>query len=106
MDGTCRRHGRERSPGPWKSFMGLMLVDTLPPGHGFLFRSRPARGIHTHYMRFPINLVFIDEMDRVTNFHEDMMPRRIDLTTAPAVIELNAGSVKVADQRPGDRLIF
>jgi len=90
--------------GPWRSFKGLMLMKRLAPGHGLLFR--PARGIHTHFMRFPIDLIFIDEQNRVAKVRERMTPWRFDFTTAVSVIELAAGAARNADVRPGDRLIF
>ena len=115
MPGPTRRIRNERSgrivgttvaeaSGPWQSFKGLMFRKTLPPGHGLLFR--PARGIHSHFMRFPIDLVFIDDGNRVTAIRERMVPWRFDFTTAHAVIELNAGSVQDADVRLRDLLIF
>jgi uncharacterized protein len=90
--------------GAWRSFKGLMLMKRLPDGHGLVFR--PARGIHTHFMRFPIDLVFLDAASRVTKTRECMVPWRFDFTTADAVIELNAGTIRNADVRFGDRLVF
>ena len=90
--------------GAWGSFKGLMLQEALPAGHGLLFR--PARGVHTHFMRFPIDLVFLDESNRVVKIREAMRPWRFDTTNAAGVIELNAGAVRAADVRVGDVLRF
>lgn len=90
--------------GAWGSFKGLMFDQRLPEGHGLLFR--PARGIHTHFMRFPIDLVFVDEAGRVTSVREAMRPWRFEFTNAAGVIELNAGAARAADVRPGDQLRF
>jgi uncharacterized protein len=90
--------------GPWRSFKGLMLKKRLDSGHGLIFR--PARGIHTHFMRFPIDLVFINERNCVAKVRERMAPWRFGFSAAAAVIELAAGSAKSADVRPGDQLIF
>jgi len=88
----------------WRSFKGLMFIKQLPDGHGLIFR--PAHGIHTHFMRFPIDLVFLDAAGRVTKTRERMVPWRFDFTTADSVIELNAGTVRDANVRVGDLLVF
>ena len=81
-----------------------MLKRSIPDGFGLLFR--PARGVHTQFLRFPIDLVLLDEQDRVAKVREAMPPWRFDLTRAAGVIELNAGATCAADIRPGDRLRF
>ena len=94
----------EAAATPWKCFKGLMLRASLPPGHGMLFR--PARGIHTQFMRFPIDLVFLDADDRVVKIREAMPPWRLDWTRAATVIEANAGAARAAGLAVGDRLHF
>ncbi|CAA9537340.1 MAG: hypothetical protein AVDCRST_MAG73-1544 [uncultured Thermomicrobiales bacterium] len=96
--------GVRTAEGAWGSFKGLMLKKHLPDGEGLLFR--PARGIHTQFMRFPIDLVFLDEAHRVTKVREAMRPWRFDFTSAAAVIEINPGAARAADIRPGDLLVF
>jgi uncharacterized membrane protein (UPF0127 family) len=88
--------------GPWQAFKGLMFRKELPAGHGMLFR--PARGIHTQFMRFPIDLVFLDKSNQVVKIKPAMRPWRFDFTSADAVIELNAGAA--ARVQPGDELRF
>src|SRR3954453_2019411 len=90
--------------GLWGSFVGLMFKRELPAGHGLVFR--PARGIHTHFMRFPIDLIFLDKTNRVTKVREAMVPWRFDFTNAAGVIEVNAGTARAADIQPGDQLRF
>lgn len=94
----------EEAAGPWRSFRGLMLRRSLPAGHGMVFR--PARGVHTHFMRFPIDLIFLDREDRVAKVREAMVPWRFDFSSAAAVIELGAGTARAVDIRPGDQLRF
>jgi uncharacterized membrane protein (UPF0127 family) len=89
---------------PWQAFKGLMFRKQLPGGHGMVFR--PARGIHTHFMRFPIDLIFLDEHDRVVKVRPAMPPWRFDFTNARGVIEMNAGAAAEADIKPGDQLVF
>ena len=93
-----------RAEGAWGNFVGLMFKKELRQGHGLLFR--PARGIHTHFMRFPIDLIFLDRTNRVTKIREAMRPWRFDFTLAEAVIEMNAGTAKAMEIQPGDQLTF
>lgn len=88
----------------WKAFKGLMLRKDLPAGHGMVFR--PARGIHTHFMRFPIDLVFLDKGNKVVKVKPAMVPWRMDFTNADGVIEFPAGWAERTDIRAGDQLLF
>jgi uncharacterized protein len=94
----------QTASGPWSSFAGLMLKKELPSGHGLLFQ--PARGIHTHFMRFPIDLIFLDDANRVIKIRDTMVPWRFEFTSAAGVVEMNAGVAKAMDVRPGDQLRF
>ena len=94
-------HLRE-ARGHWQQFAGLMFTPALGHGEGVMFR--PARGIHTHFMRFAIDLVYLDDAHRVHAIREAMPPWRFDLRTATAVIEAGAGTARAADIRIGDEL--
>lgn len=88
--------------GPWGKFIGLMFARSLDRTHGLLFR--PARGMHTHFMRFPIDLIYLDDACNVQAIREAMAPWRFDFQLAAAVIEVNAGVARSGDIRVGDRL--
>ncbi len=90
--------------GAWTSFKGLMFRQSLPTGHGMLFR--PARGIHTSFMRFPIDLVFFDSEFKVKKIREAMGPWRYDFTNAAGVIEMGAGAARAMAISQGDQLQF
>lgn len=90
--------------GVWGSFVGLMFKKELGAGHGLLFR--PARGIHSHFMRFPIDLVYLDTSNRVTKIREAMQPWRFDFTSAAGVIEMTAGTARAMGIQVGDVLRF
>ncbi len=87
---------------PWGTFIGLMFARSLDVAHGLLFR--PARGMHTHFMRFPIDLIYLDEGSNVQAIREAMAPWRFDFRSAAAVIEMNAGVARSSDIRVGDQL--
>ncbi|MGI9254854.1 MAG: DUF192 domain-containing protein [Thermomicrobiales bacterium] len=94
----------KRAEGRWGNFKGLMLRGSMPDSEGLLFA--PARGIQTHFMRFPIDLIFLDGENRVIQIREAMAPWKLDFTNAAAVIEGNGGMTRRARLQVGDRLIF
>lgn len=95
-------HELREAHGPWGKFIGLMFARSLAGAHGLLFR--PARGIHTHFMRFPIDLIFLDDASNVQAIREAMAPWRFDFRSAAAVIEVNAGAARSSDIQIGDQL--
>ncbi|MFM8593707.1 MAG: DUF192 domain-containing protein [Chloroflexota bacterium] len=90
--------------GSWGAFKGLMFDASMPDRQGLLFR--PARGIHTHFMRFPIDLIFLDDDDRVVAVRESMTPWKFDFRSAAAVIEANGGTARTQGIKIGDVLLF
>ncbi|MDF2629995.1 MAG: hypothetical protein K0R39_3826 [Symbiobacteriaceae bacterium] len=72
--------------------LGLMFRPSLPQGEGLLIR--PCRAVHTHFMRFPIDLVFVDGDNRVVHLIPAMAPWKLSPTVreAEAVLELPAGA--------------
>jgi hypothetical protein len=94
--------GLREARGAWQKFSGLMFVSSLGTAQGVLFR--PAHGVHTHFMRFPIDLIYLDDGHRVQSIREAMPPWRFDFRSAAAVIEANAGTVRSADIQIGDHL--
>jgi len=93
-----------QAEGVWGSFMGLMLKKGMSNGHGLMFRK--PRGIHTQFMRFPIDLIYVDQENRVTKVREAMLPWRFDFTNAAGLIETNPGAARAMDIRVGDLLRF
>jgi len=90
--------------GLWQRFAGLMFTSSIGQSEGLVFR--PAGGVHTQFMRFAIDLVYLDGANRVCAIREAMPPWRFDMRSAAAVIEANAGAASAADLRIGDQLHF
>lgn len=69
---------------------GLLGRKGLEPGEGMLLR--PAWSIHTAFMRFPIDVVFLDADQVVLRIEPDMRPfKTASCRGAREVIELGAG---------------
>lgn len=56
----------------WPRFMGLMGKKGLSPGHGLYFPH--CRSVHTFFMRFPLDLLFVDRALRVLAVSEAVRP--------------------------------
>jgi uncharacterized protein len=88
---------------PLSRLRGLMGRRGLASGHGLLLR--PAPSIHTCFMRFPIDAVFLDRDGRVVSVRPRLRAWRFaGERGARSVLELPAGE---ADRRgivPGARL--
>ena len=89
---------------PFSRMKGLLGRSELRPGEGLLLR--PASAIHTFFMRFPIDAVFLDRDWRVVGVAGDVAPwRTAGRKGAKAVLELSAGESARRGVRPGDRLV-
>ena len=79
---------------------GLLGRSGLSSGEGMLLR--PASSIHTAFMRFPIDAVFLDRGDRVLKVAPELSPWRMAACKgARAVLELPAGEAQRRGLRPG-----
>ena len=82
---------------------GLLGRDRLEPGGGLVIA--PCGGIHTCFMRFPIDVLFLRRDGRVLKVSSAVKPWRLALAvTAFCVIELPARAAAEAETRAGDRL--
>jgi uncharacterized protein len=83
---------------------GLLGRAGLDAGEGLLLR--PASAIHTWFMRFPIDAVFLDDELRVLRVAPGLKPwRTAGCRGARAVLELSSGECERRGVRPGDRLV-
>lgn len=94
----------DEAKGALKALRGLMFRKEMSADAGMIFR--PAKGIHTHFMRFPIDLIYLDRNDTVSKIRPAMPPWRFDFTNASGVIEMNAGAAAAHDIQVGDKLTF
>ena len=82
---------------------GLLGRSTLPSGEGILLE--PAWSIHTAFMRFPIDAVFLGKDYRVVDVRSNLGPWRMaSCRGAKAVLELRAGDAQRIGIEVGDVL--
>jgi hypothetical protein len=77
----------------------------LEPGEGLVLR--PEWSIHTFFMRFPIDVVFVDADQVVVKIVPDLRPWRTAVCKeAHEVVELAAGECERRGLHAGDRLAW
>lgn len=93
-----------RADTPWSRVKGLLGKKTLSPEEGLWIV--PANSVHTCFMRFPIDVVFLDAECVVFKVISPMPPWRMALPVvgAKSVLELPAGTASVL--KAGDQLEF
>lgn len=84
--------------------VGLLGRDSLDEGEALWIS--PCKGVHTMGMRFPIDVIFLDESQRVVATREWVKPWRATrfFGKARSVLELKAGSIRRGRVSIGDQL--
>jgi uncharacterized membrane protein (UPF0127 family) len=87
---------------PKQRARGLLGRTKLEPGEGLYLATS---SIHTHFMRFPIDAVFLDEDMQVVRIRHNLKPWRFALRRgADGVVELEAGVCERVGLGLGERL--
>ncbi len=84
---------------------GLLRRERLEPGEGLWIA--PCESVHTFFMKFAIDLVYLDRQYRVKKVRHAVVPWRASAClTADSVLELPAGTLRETGTEPGDELII
>ncbi|MCG0274871.1 MAG: DUF192 domain-containing protein [Thermosediminibacteraceae bacterium] len=89
-----------------KKFIGLIGRKRLENGSGLLLLQ--CRGVHTYFMRFAIDVVYLDANGKVLKIVEGMLPYTLGplVRKARAVLELPAGTCRESGTAEGDLVEF
>ena len=83
---------------------GLLSEVSLPRSTALIIA--PTNAIHTFFMKFPIDIVFVSKGGRVLKIRSSVPAWRMTASLrAFAVLELAAGSLDGSDTRVGDQLV-
>nr|MDA8233868.1 DUF192 domain-containing protein [Clostridia bacterium] len=84
--------------------VGLLNRKALAPGEGLLIK--PCQAVHTCFMRFAIDVIFLDQDYRVVGLVENIKPFRFSpfFNQGVMALELPAGTVKETDTQLGNCL--
>ncbi|HEY6419557.1 MAG TPA: DUF192 domain-containing protein [Candidatus Binataceae bacterium] len=90
---------------------GLLGRDGLAPEEGMLFetgRLTPFMWMHMFFMRFAIDIVFLDRSGRVLKVNRDLKPWRVSSMVfgARRALELPAGTSATRLTKPGDYIVL
>jgi hypothetical protein len=84
---------------------GLLGRTGLPGGGGLWIV--PCSSVHTFFMKFPIDLVYIDRRKKVKKVRSHVGPWRLSACLfAHSILELPAGTADSTQTRRGDQLDF
>ncbi len=90
---------------PLSRMRGLLGRRGLPPGEAIILR--PASSIHTFFMRFSLDVIFLDRDGVVLKVVRDLVPYRLSSARkARDTIEFQAGALDGRDVQVGDRLAY
>jgi uncharacterized membrane protein (UPF0127 family) len=82
---------------------GLLGRDGLAPGEGLWII--PCESVHTFFMRFPIDLVYLDRGNRIKKVRSAVGAWRMSACfSAHSVLELPAGTIRQTETQKGDTL--
>ena len=87
-----------------KRFRGLMLQKEHSQGEALLIV--PCKSVHMFFMRFSLDVVFVDAQWRVVGLEENLCPWKVSrmYPRAHMAIELPAGTLKNTGTQLGDTL--
>lgn len=82
---------------------GLMFSSGLPDCDGFLIG--PCNSIHTFFMLYPLDIIFLDKNFKIVKVIYDLAPWRMTWIyfRSHQVLEMKAGSLR-KDLKPGEML--
>ena len=84
---------------------GLLGRVGLAPGEGLWIV--PCESVHTFFMRFPIDLVYLDRKNMIKKVRNEVGAWRMSAClSAHSVLELPAGTIRETQTQSGDTLEF
>lgn len=88
----------------FKRLRGLMFRRRLAPAEAIWLR--PCNGVHTFWMLFAIDVIFLDQQLRIVKLVENMRPFRVTTPqlSARSVLEMPAHTISRASLNVGDQL--
>lgn len=98
----CQRIGLARTL--WSRTRGLLGRPPLARGEGLIIE--PCQSVHMFFMRYAIDVVFLDQEYRVVALRPELRPWRVTryFRDAYAALELPAGAVRSAGLELGHQL--
>jgi len=89
---------------PLKRMVGLLGRESLDAQEALIIK--PCNSIHTFFMRFPIDIIFLSKNNEVVKVIADIPPFRLSpiCFKSAFVIELPAGTILSSNTSLGDKI--
>lgn len=90
----------------WSRLRGLMGTSASQFPHGSGLWILPCHGVHTMWMHYPIDVLYLDENKIVIHIEENVQPWRITPMrfNSASVIEVRSSTVATSGTSIGDEL--
>jgi uncharacterized membrane protein (UPF0127 family) len=87
-----------------KRMKGLLGKSGMRAGEGLWIK--PCKSIHMFFMKFPIDVIFLDKKSKVIAAIKNLQPNRITrlYPRAVSVLELPAGTIEATATEVGDEI--
>jgi hypothetical protein len=85
---------------------GLLGKKELPQGEALWIM--PCFSVHTFFMQFPIDILFLNKKNQVIAFVKDLIPNRLTrlYPQSFSVLELPIGTIDASEIMIGDKIII
>ena len=92
--------------GVWSRTVGLLGKSSLNPGEGLVIE--PCTSVHTAFMRFAIDVLYVDRARKVVKGVANLKPFRVSgvMSGRCSVVELPSGTIAASSTAAGDQLAF
>jgi uncharacterized membrane protein (UPF0127 family) len=102
---TVLAESAEKADSSAKRRTGLLKHERLEPGDGLWIV--PCESVHTFFMKFPIDLVYLDKKRKVRKVRHAVPAWRLSAClTAHSILELPAGTAEKSGTQAGDELLI
>lgn len=90
----------------WTRLRGLLGKKEFKPGSTLIIK--PCNSVHTFFMQFPIDVLFVDHQDKIIKIIPQMPPWRITSIyfNAAYAIEFPANTIQRTSVKVGDQINF
>jgi uncharacterized protein len=88
----------------FKRLKGLMFTKSLPEGHGL--HIQPCRSIHTYFMNYSIDVLYLNKDFEIVGLEEKLEPSRVGKVNKMgySVLELPAGTIQKTETKVGNTI--
>jgi uncharacterized membrane protein (UPF0127 family) len=88
----------------WQRLRGLMFTASLPDGDALLLRDCPS--VHTCFMRYPLDVVYLNRQGSVVKLVAGLKPWRMSVggQGAAHTLEMSVGGIRRYGLQVGDNL--